>query len=180
MEINDGESGGGVRGSESGAGARGLTVRQARFVEEYLVDGNGMQAAIRAGYSPRSAKQLGSKVLGMPLVQVALAARQAGLGAEHRVDAGWVLDRLREVAERCLQAVPVRDRSARETGEWTFNASGATRALELIGKHLGMFSERIDVQLLRSEAAQVAAELGLDEQEVLAEADRWLKTLRAR
>jgi hypothetical protein len=52
--------------------------------------------------------------------------------------------------------------------------------LELIGKHMGMFSARIDVQLLRSEVAQVAAEMGLDEHEVLAEADRWLKTLRSR
>ena len=76
--------------------------------------------------------------------------------------------------------MPVRDRSGQETGEWSFNASGATRALELIGKHLGMFSERVDVQLLRNEAAQVAAELGLDERAVMEEADRWLKTMRSR
>ena len=159
---------------------RALTARQSRFVEEYLVDGSGRQAAIRAGYSARSAQQIGSNLLRKPKVAEALAARRAVVSARCELESGWVLDRLREVAERCLQGVPVRDRSGQEVGEWSFNASGATRALELIGKHLGMFSERVDVQLLRSEVAQVAAEMGLDEQEVLAEADRWLKTLRSR
>ena len=115
-----------------------------------------------------------------PKVAAALAERRAVVSAHCDLDAVWVLGRLREVAERCLQGVAVRDRQGRETGEWSFNASGATRALGLIGKHLGMFSERVDVQLLRSEVAQVAEEMGLDEQEVLAEAERWLKTLRGR
>ena len=147
-------------------------------MEEYLVDGNGTQAAIRAGYSAKSAQQAGSALLRDPRVAEVLAAAQAGLSAQRELDAGWVLISLREVVERCMQAVPVLDRSGRETGEWRFDAAGATRALGLIGKQLGMFTERIDVRLLRSEVAQVAAEFGLDEQEVLQEADRWLKKLR--
>lgn len=153
-------------------GPLGLTELQARFVEEYLHDGNATQAARRAGYSAKSSSQLGTRALGRPEVQAALAVRRGELAEEIEVDAGWVLRRLREVVERCLQETPVRDRQGKETGEWRFNASGATRALELLGKHLGMFSERIDVQLLRSEVAQVAAEMGLDQQEVLAEAER--------
>ena len=178
MGINDGEAGAGDLGGS--ARTQALTARQARFVEEYLLDGNGTQAAIRAGYSVRSAKQHGSRVLLTPQVQMALAERRAVVSARCELDAAWVLDRLREVTERCLQAVPVRDRLGQETGEWRFDAGGATRALALLGKHLGMFSERVDVQLLRSEVAQVAEEMGLDQQEVLAEADRWLKTLRTR
>lgn len=191
MGNSDGDAS--ARDIESGAGGRGkardawrrvgplrLTVRQARFVEEYLVDGNGTQAAIRAGYSEKSASQLGTKALRMPHVQTALEMRRVELAGLCEVDGIWVLQQLRVVAERCLQRAPVRDRSGQETGEWTFNVSGATRALELIGKHLGMFSERVDVQLLRSEAAQVAAEFGLDEREVMEEADRWLKTMKSR
>jgi len=181
MDIRENQWGAGAREREAGAGAGGgLTTRQARFVEEYLVDGNGTQAAIRAGYAPRSAQQAGSLLLRKPRVTEALAVKQALVSAQCELDAEWVLDRLREVVERCLQAVPVLDRAGQETGEWTFDAAGATRALGLIGKQLGMFTERIDVQLLRSEAAQVAAEFGLDEEEVLQEADRWLKTLRKR
>jgi phage terminase small subunit len=167
-------------GRAAGDVVRGLSALQARFVEQYLLDGNATQAAIRAGYSAKSAAALGSRALRMPQVQVALAERQTVAAGQWGLDPIWVLGQLRVVAERCLQGVPVRDRSGQETGEWSFNASGATRALELIGKHLGMFSERIDVQLLRSEVAQVAAELGLDEQAVMEEADRWLKTLRSR
>jgi phage terminase small subunit len=54
----------------------------------------------------------------------------------------WVLGRLREVAERCLQHEAVRDRKGDPTGEYTFNVTGANKALELIGRHLGMFAER--------------------------------------
>lgn len=169
-----------VGGRAAGGVSRGLTALQARFVEQYLLDGNATKAALRAGYSSRSAAALGSRALRTPQVQVALAERRMAAATQFEVDSVWVLCRLRVVVERCLQGVPVRERSGQETGEWSFNASGATRALELMGKHLGMFSERIDVQLLRSEVAQVAAELGLDEQAVMDEADRWLKTLRSR
>ncbi|MBR6839144.1 MAG: terminase small subunit [Oscillospiraceae bacterium] len=46
-----------------------MTVRQKRFVEEYLKTGIGKEAAINAGYSPRSAEQQASRLLAMPEVQ---------------------------------------------------------------------------------------------------------------
>ena len=155
-----------------------MTAQQARFVEEYLVDGNGTQAAIRAGYSERSAHQIGSRLLEHPRVAAALGERQAEEAERLDLDATQVLAELRAVVERCLQAVPVLDGQGREIGEWRFDAAGATRALGLIGKQLGMFSNQIDVRLLRSEVAQVAAEYGLDEDEVLREADRWLRNFQ--
>lgn len=55
-----------------------LSARQARFVEEYLVDGNGAQAAIRAGYSPGSAKVAACRLLTKDnCVRAAVEARQA-------------------------------------------------------------------------------------------------------
>jgi phage terminase small subunit len=61
--------------------AAGLNPKQARFVAEYLVDLNGKQAAIRAGYSPRSAEVTASKLLRVP--KVAEAVRRAN---ERRLD----------------------------------------------------------------------------------------------
>jgi phage terminase small subunit len=56
--------------------AKPLAPRQQRFVEEYLLDLNGTQAAIRAGYSPKAADVQASQLLGIPKVQAAVAAAQ--------------------------------------------------------------------------------------------------------
>lgn len=56
---------------------RSLTPRQARFVEEYLVDLNATQAAVRSGYSPRTALQQGPRLLTYPAVVTAIAERKA-------------------------------------------------------------------------------------------------------
>jgi hypothetical protein len=59
----------------------------------------------------------------------------------------WVLDRLKEIVERSMQAMPVLDREGNPTGEYTFQASSAIRVLELIGKELGMFTGRRDEEV---------------------------------
>lgn len=67
------------------------TLRQARFIEEYLIDGNGAQAAIRAGYSPRSAKQQASRLLTYANLRRGIdkkraeVARISGLRVSHAV-----------------------------------------------------------------------------------------------
>ncbi|MGV6826424.1 MAG: terminase small subunit [bacterium] len=53
----------------------GLPIRQARFIDEYLVDLNGAQSAIRAGYSCRSARQIASEILSKPDVQEVIRRR---------------------------------------------------------------------------------------------------------
>lgn len=67
-----------------------------------------------------------------------------GPGLNPDTDRAWVRARLREVAERTMQAVPVTDSKGEPTGAWTFNAAGANRALELLGRELGMFVDRKD------------------------------------
>jgi phage terminase small subunit len=132
-----------------------LTNRQARFVEEYLLDLNAKQAAIRAGYSPNTAEAQASRLLSLVKVQRAVSESIDRRTARVEVDQDWVLSRLALIAERCLQHVPVQDRHGNpvlvETpdGElaaaYTFQANGATRALELLGKHLGLFPSRSEV-----------------------------------
>lgn len=92
------------------------------------------------------------------------------------VNKGWVIDRLKKVVERCMQAEPVMifnkdTKEYEESGEYKFDSTGANKALELIGKELGMFSTKIDVNhnhmvtmsdaQLKAQANALAAELGL-------------------
>lgn len=86
------------------------------------------------------------------------------------IDKGWVMERLKQVAERCMQAEPVMV-NGEPTGEYKFDSAGANRALELIGRELRMFQTNVNVnhttvnevpadQLL-SLAHQLAAEVGI-------------------
>lgn len=76
-----------------------LNDKQTRFVEEYLKDLNATQAAIRAGYSARTAEQQGPRLLGNAGVQAAITAGQAARSARTKIDADWVLTRLAAEAE---------------------------------------------------------------------------------
>ncbi len=130
-----------------------LTPRQQRFVEEYLTDLNATQAAIRAGYAESGARQEGSRLLANADIADSIALAQTERGARIGIDQDWVLRRLRSISDRCLQAAPVLDRKGErvvienDDGEivpaFVFDASGANRATELLGKHLGMFTDRV-------------------------------------
>ncbi len=122
--------------------AKSLTPKQRRFVDEYLVDLNARQAAIRARYSERTAQEQGSRLLSKAKVQTAVAKAMAERSRRTKITSDYVLAGLQEIAERTMQRVPVLDRLGKETGQWTFKAGAATRAFELMGKHLGMFVDR--------------------------------------
>jgi phage terminase small subunit len=76
-----------------------LTDKQARFVEEYLVDLNATQAATRAGFSAKTAKQQGAQLLGKPEIGDAIAAAKAARSEKAGINAAWVLKRLAEWAD---------------------------------------------------------------------------------
>lgn len=65
---------------------------------------------------------------------------------EAKVDKAWVLQRLIQNVDTAQQAVPVLDREGKPTGEYQQNLSAANRALELLGKELGMFVDRKEVR----------------------------------
>lgn len=77
---------------------RGLTPKQQRFVEEYLVDLNATQAAIRAGYSRKTARKIGSENLSKPDIQAALTAAMEGRSKRCEFDADRVLLELKRIA----------------------------------------------------------------------------------
>lgn len=121
-----------------------MTPKQQRFVQEYLIDLNATQAAIRAGYKH---PDMGRQLLTKTHVQEAIEAAKAERAKRTELTTDYVLNGLRDVAERCRQAEPALDREGNPTGEYRFDSSGANRALELLGKHLGIFIEKKQVDL---------------------------------
>jgi phage terminase small subunit len=126
-----------------------LNDKQRLFCDEYLIDMNAKQAAIRAGYSPKTAENQASRLLSYVKVQEYIKEKQNKLTEKLELDAEWVLRRLKEISDRCVQAEPVMVRNSDgemvESGEYRFDSSGANKATELIGKHLGMFGDKLDV-----------------------------------
>ncbi len=122
-----------------------LRPKQRMFIAEYLIDLNATQAAIRAGYSKRTAHVIGPENLEKPVIQVAL--REAINKQEQRTEitSDYVINSLKHIADRCMQAVPVLDREGKETGEFRFDSSGANKALELLGKHKKLFTDKLDL-----------------------------------
>lgn len=127
-----------------------LTPKQQRFVEEYLIDLNATQAAIRAGYSAKSAEVQGSVLLRTAKVKHAIQSQQLEVQSRTQVTVDFVIGGLVEVANRCMQKVPVlefdpttkRKRQKRTedgAGVWEFDSGGANKSLELLGRHLGVF-----------------------------------------
>lgn len=129
-----------------------LTAKHERFVGEYLIDLNATQAAIRAGYSERTAYSSGQRLLKSVEVSAAVAAARAARSERVEVTQDYVLRSIVDTMERCKQAVPVLDRMGEavmvETpdGEiapaYEFHAAGVLKGAELLGRHLGMFVDR--------------------------------------
>jgi phage terminase small subunit len=126
------------------------SARQELFCLEYLKDMKGTKAAIRAGYSQRSATSQACNLLAVPAVAARIAQLMAERAQRLRFDADRVITLLCAVVERCMQTAPVLDRKGEPVlvqmpnGRWVpgydFDALGAIRALELIGRHLGLFT----------------------------------------
>ncbi|WP_166168006.1 terminase small subunit [Acinetobacter sp. SA01] len=131
-----------------------LTPKQQRFVEEYLIDLNATQAAIRAGYSEKTAKSVGHENLTKPDIQKAIQEAQNKRTERTEITQDYVLSNIQKVIERCMQqeAVQARDGSPLlvEGPEgnlaclFEFKEAGALKGLELLGKHLGLFKEKVE------------------------------------
>ncbi len=163
-----------------------LTARQRRFVEEYLIDLNGTQAAIRAGYSPRSAKQQADSNMEKENVKAAIdkamAERSKRTGVtqdvilrelariafcnitdvvnldEADVKSGSIRDDTAAIASIRVKRIPTQDGVIIEREVKLYDK---VRALELLGKHLNMFKDSIN--LMGSLAVKIVDDVGADE-----------------
>ena len=127
-----------------------LKKRYELFCQEYVVDYNGTQAAIRAGYKEKSARQQASRLLTSEEVLTRISELQKDQLDRLALSQDYVVLQLLETYKCCREPSPVLryDPSTgemEETGIYQFDSKGALRALELIGKHLGMFSDKVHV-----------------------------------
>ncbi|WP_232536763.1 terminase small subunit [Pseudomonas aeruginosa] len=95
-----------------------LTKKQRLFVDEYLIDLNATQAAIRAGYSTRRATEIGYQLLQRPEVAQAIQAAMAERSKRTQVEADYVIRRLREIDEMDVLDILEDDGSFRSIRDW--------------------------------------------------------------
>ena len=156
-----------------------LTAKQQRFCDEYLIDLNATQAAIRAGYSEKNADKIGSELLGKTRVAEYIQERKQDRVERTEITQDMVLRELAIIAfsniadyARVVEKEGVTDTGTKVkyktvdavlTEDLTDNQKKAlavikegknglevkpydkVRALELLGKHLGMWTEKVEV-----------------------------------
>lgn len=147
-----------------------LTPKQQRFVEEYLIDLNATQAAIRAGYSEKTAKEIGSENLTKPNIAKAIEEAQNKRQEQTQIDAAYVLRRLVEIDQMDVLDIMDDQMKIRPVNEWPkvwrqyvvnlenlelSDGEGCfkkikwpdkVKNLELLGKHVsvGAFKDKIE------------------------------------
>lgn len=142
--------------SEPSLTPRPLTPKQQAFVQEYLVDLNGAAAARRAGYKTKNSDDLAAQLLRKTQVKSAIQQAMDARSKRVEITADYVLKNLVEIGERCMQRAPVMafDRESKtmlqvqdDEGRdvWEFDANGALRAQELLGKHLKLFTDKQEI-----------------------------------
>lgn len=140
-----------------------LTAKERKFCEELIVDGNGRQAAIRAGYSPNSATEIASENLSKPHIKAYYKALLSAQAARLKVTGDKVINELAAIAFFQLPEIvkisnnklailetekwsPVAKRAVEsikidKDGAIAVKAHGKVSALTKLGEHFGMFTD---------------------------------------
>lgn len=162
-----------------------LTDKQQRFVDEYLIDLNATQAAIRAGYSTKYADREGYKLVENSRVSEAISKKMAARSRRTGVNAERVVLELAKVAFAkmtdivdnngkikedaspddlaCIESIKYKESDNEYGGsvEREVKIASKLKALELLGKHLGMWSDKFNVTVEKSEKLDdIIAQLG--------------------
>ena len=130
-----------------------MTEKQKRFCEEYLIDCNATQAAIRAGYSHDSAKQIGAENLSKPDLRSYINERLEAAKTERTADASEVMEYLTSVlrGESSASVVVVEGVgdgcSAAKVINKPPDEKERLKAAELLGKRYGIFTEKVNVEV---------------------------------
>ena len=124
-----------------------MTEKQKRFCDEYLIDLNATQAAIRAGYSERTANRIASENLSKPDIKSYIDTAIARLQAENVADAQEVMRYLTSVmrGESQSSVLSLCGNGAQEVIEKRPDEKERLKAAELLGKRYGLYTEKVDV-----------------------------------
>ena len=122
---------------------KGLTQKQRRFIDEYIISGNATQAAIKAGYSKKTARKIGQENLTKPDIKAAIEKRNAEIQPEKTADMTEVMEYLTSVM-RGEQTESV----ATSKGVYSnveVSAKDRIKAAELIGKRNGAWTDKKEI-----------------------------------
>lgn len=158
-----------------------LTDKQQSFIEEYLIDLNATQAAIRAGYNKKTARQIGAENLSKPVIQEAINAAMARRSKRTEITADKVLQQLAKIAFADIKdfvEFGPKEEVVKELEDGTkiiniypsvrikpsdqvdgsilaevsegrdgikIKRNDQVKALELLGKHLAIFNDKLDI-----------------------------------
>ena len=109
-----------------------LTPKQQAFADYYIQTGNATESAIKAGYSKKTAKEMGCENLTKPHISEYIEAYRSKVAEENRWTVDKLIKRFEEIAEKCESA----DR---------IDSSGANKALSEIGKLCGFYTDKVEV-----------------------------------
>ena len=157
-----------------------MTKKQKRFVEEYLIDLNATQAAIRAGYkagNAQRASEIGSELLQKTPVSEAIRKAMAERSRRTGVNADRVVQELAKIAfVNAVEVIDTKTATIKEDASEddtaaiqsvkvkTFGEDGIEReikmadklkALELLGKHMGMFKDKVELSGMETEKTKL-------------------------
>ena len=123
-----------------------MTDKQKRFCDEYLVDYNATQAAVRAGYSAKTAYSIGTENLKKPELKNYIDQRNEELRSERTADAAEVMEYLTSVVRgESRAAVVVVDGIGAKIIQKPPDEKERLKAAELLGKRFGLFTEKLNV-----------------------------------
>ena len=160
-----------------GAMLADLPLKRARFVKNFIVHGNATKAAGDAGYSLSGARVEGTRLLAIAAVQEAITLATELRDRGNALDRTFVVDRLMELAARCSADVPILNKEGVVVGQGILNPTAALKALELLGKTLGIFRE-VQEHTGPGGKAIVIAPVPMDEDRML-EVARILQSINA-
>lgn len=123
-----------------------LTAKQEAFIKEYLIDLNSTQAAIRAGYSPNTATEIGWENLRKPHIKVAVEEALNKRSEKLQISAEYVLQKLKDIT----------DSEEEKTAD-------RLKGLELLGKHLKLFTDKVEQSGGIDNTLTVVFDPGLDD-----------------
>lgn len=128
-------------------GVVAMNARQKRFCDEYLIDCNATQAAIRAGYSPKTAYSIGVENLKKPELKKYIDEQLERIHNEKTADAQEVLEYLTAVmrGEHTEQVLKLIGEGVQTITDIDVAAKERLKAAELIGKRYGMFKDNINL-----------------------------------
>ncbi|WP_270462544.1 terminase small subunit [Faecalibacillus intestinalis] len=151
--------------------ARKLTDKQKKFVEEYLIDLNATQSAIRAGYSPKTANEQGARLLANVSIQEAISKAMAERSRRTGINQDRIVQELARIAFvkitdvvdpdgeintnasdddlACIESYKVEDSDSvnGSSSKREVKLASKIKALELLGKHVGMWNDKIQVDV---------------------------------